>query len=91
MLCLLLFWRVVQDYVNSPRIMGASLEIQPLIVVIAIMVGGQAGGIAGAYLAVPTAAALRIAWSELRNRATIQQDTVLTADSRRVYDEGSTS
>jgi predicted PurR-regulated permease PerM len=61
---LLVGWRLVQDYVNSPRIMGNSLELQPLTVVFALMVGGQVGGIAGVYLSVPTVAVLRIAWLE---------------------------
>jgi hypothetical protein len=57
---LLVAWRLVQDYVNSPRIMGNSLELQPLTVVFALMVGGQVGGMAGVYLSVPTVAVLRI-------------------------------
>jgi len=61
---LLVLWRLVQDYVNSPRIMGDKLELQPLTVVFALMVGGQVGGIAGLYLSVPTVAALRIVWLE---------------------------
>ncbi len=61
---LLVVWRLVQDYVNSPRIMGDSLELQPLTVVFALMVGGQVGGIAGVYLSVPAVAVLRIVWLE---------------------------
>src|SRR6202035_3296618 len=61
---LVVVWRLVQNYVNSPRIMGDSLELQPLTVVFALMVGAQVGGIAGVYLAVPAVAALRIAWLE---------------------------
>jgi predicted PurR-regulated permease PerM len=61
---LLIVWRVVQDYVNSPRIMGKNLELQPLTVVFALMVGGQVGGIAGLYLSVPAVAVLRIVWLE---------------------------
>ena len=61
---LLVVWRLVQDYVNSPRIMGNNLELQPLTVVFALMVGGQVGGIAGVYLSVPTVAVLRIVWLE---------------------------
>ncbi len=57
-------WRLVQDYVNSPRIMGNNLELQPLTVVFALMVGGQVGGIAGLYLSVPIVAVLRIVWRE---------------------------
>ena len=61
---LLIVWRLVQDYVNSPRIMGNTLELQPLTVVFALMVGGQVGGIAGVYLSVPAVAVLRIVWLE---------------------------
>jgi len=61
---LLLGWRLVQDYVNSPRIMGDNLELQPLTVVFALMVGGEVGGIAGLYLSVPAVAVLRILWLE---------------------------
>jgi predicted PurR-regulated permease PerM len=59
---LLLLWRLVQDYVNSPRIMGDNLQLQPMTVLFALMVGGQIGGIAGLYLSVPTVAVLRIVW-----------------------------
>ena len=61
---LLMLWRLVQDYVNSPRIMGDNLELQPLTVIFALMVGGQLGGIAGLYLSVPAVAVLRIVWLE---------------------------
>jgi predicted PurR-regulated permease PerM len=61
---LLVGWRLVQDYVNSPRIMGNSLGLQPLTIVFALMVGGQVGGIVGVYLSVPAVAALRIMWQE---------------------------
>ena len=61
---LLVVWRLVQNYVNSPRIMGNNLELQPLTVIFALMVGGQVGGIAGAYLSIPAVAVLRIVWLE---------------------------
>lgn len=64
MTALIVVWRLVQNYVNSPRIMGDSLELQPLTVVFALMVGAQVGGIAGVYLSVPTVAVLRIVWLE---------------------------
>lgn len=61
---LIVAWRLVQDYVNSPRIMGNKLGLQPLTVVVALMVGGQVGGILGVYLSVPIVAVLRIVWVE---------------------------
>jgi predicted PurR-regulated permease PerM len=61
---LVVVWRFVQSYVLSPRIMGGTLELRPLTVLFALMVGGQVGGIAGVYLAVPAVAVLRIVWVE---------------------------
>lgn len=61
---LLIGWRFVQAYVNSPLIMGETLDLQPLTVIFALMVGGQLGGIAGVYLSVPAVAVLKIVWLE---------------------------
>jgi len=77
---LVIAWRVVQDYVNSPRIMSNSLELRPLTVVLALMLGGKLGGIAGAYLSVPAVAVLRIVWLEYfctRNASTALRDLPL--------------
>jgi predicted PurR-regulated permease PerM len=73
---LLALWRLVQDYVNSPRIMGNNLQLQPLTVLLALMVGGKIGGIAGLYLSVPTVAVVRIVWLgcfQADNRAAISE------------------
>jgi predicted PurR-regulated permease PerM len=64
MAILVVVWRLAQNFVNSPHIMGDSLELQPLTVIFALMVGGQVRGIAGVYLSVPAVAVLRIAWLE---------------------------
>jgi predicted PurR-regulated permease PerM len=77
---LLIVWRLIQDYVNAPRIMGKTMELEPLTVIIALMIGGEVGGIAGVYLSVPVAAILRIVWSEIfspRNSSTVPCDEVL--------------
>lgn len=58
-------WRVVQDYVNAPRIMGKSLEISPLVEIFAVLAGGEIGGVIGALLSVPVVAILRILWLRL--------------------------
>jgi predicted PurR-regulated permease PerM len=49
--------------------MGDSLELQPLTVIFALMVGGQLGGIAGLYLSVPAVAVLRIVWVESSSKS----------------------
>jgi predicted PurR-regulated permease PerM len=67
---LVVVWRFVQNYINSPRIMGDNLDLQPLTVIFALMVGGQVGGIAGVYLSVPAVAVLKIAWLEYSSTGT---------------------
>jgi len=74
---LVVVWRLVQSYVLSPRIMGNTLELRPLTVLFALMVGGQVGGVAGLYLSVPAVAVLRIIWVEYfssRNSPTEHSD-----------------
>lgn len=61
---LIVVWRLVQDYVNSPRIMGRDLQLPPFVVLAAFMIGGQVAGIAGIYLSVPIVAVLRTVWLE---------------------------
>jgi len=72
---LLVGWRLVLDYAISPRIMSKNLQLPPLTVIFALMVGGQVGGIAGVYLSVPIVAVLRIVWLECFSA---QNSTALT-------------
>lgn len=58
-------WRLLQDYVNAPRIMGKSLEIEPLVQIFAVLAGGEIGGIVGALVSVPVVAILRIVWRRM--------------------------
>jgi predicted PurR-regulated permease PerM len=60
-------WRIVQDYVNAPRIMGKSLELHPLATLFAILSGGEVGGVIGVYLSIPIAATVRIFWRRWRS------------------------
>ncbi len=53
-------WRLTQDYISAPRIMGKSLEINPLLQIFAVLAGGEIAGVVGALIAVPVAATLRI-------------------------------
>ena len=55
-------WRVLQDYVFCPHIMGRQLRIHPLAAVFAVLVGAEVGGIIGVYLAIPLVASARVIW-----------------------------
>ncbi len=56
-------WRISQDYIVSPRVMGRGLEMHPLVAIAAVMMGGELGGVIGVYLAIPIAATIRVLWS----------------------------
>lgn len=53
-------WRLIQDYVTSPRIMGHSMELHPLAAIFGVMAGGEIAGILGIFLSIPVMASLRI-------------------------------
>ena len=59
-------WRLVQDYVSSPRIMGESMELHPLAAIFGVMAGGEVAGILGIYLSIPVMAGLRIVFRRWR-------------------------
>lgn len=55
-------WRLIQDYVTAPRIMGRSIELHPLAALFAVLVGAEIAGVLGVYLSVPVIATLRIVY-----------------------------
>ena len=59
-------WRLLQDYVSSPRIMGESMELHPLAAIFGVMAGGEVAGILGIYLSIPVMASLRIVFRRWR-------------------------
>jgi predicted PurR-regulated permease PerM len=66
LLLFLVIWRLIQDYVISPRIMGVSVELHPLAALFGILAGGEIAGILGVYLSIPVMASLRIVWRRWR-------------------------
>jgi predicted PurR-regulated permease PerM len=62
LLLFLLVWRGIQDYVSSPRIMGTTLELHPLVVLFGIFAGGEVAGVIGVFLSIPVMATFRILW-----------------------------
>src|ERR1022692_691817 len=59
-------WRLIQDYVSSPRIMGHSMELHPLAAIFGVMAGGAGAGILGIFLSIPVMASLRIVFRRWR-------------------------
>jgi predicted PurR-regulated permease PerM len=66
LLLFLFLWRMVLDYVISPRVMGVSVELHPLAALFGILAGGEIAGVLGVYLSIPVMASLRIVWRRWR-------------------------
>ena len=67
MAALLGVWRLTMDYVISPRVVGHNLEIHPLLVIFAVMVGAEINGIVGIYLSIPAIVVVRVIWQKCFN------------------------
>jgi predicted PurR-regulated permease PerM len=75
LIAVLIFYGVYQQLDNSyitPRVMRATVNISPLAVVVALVIGAELGGILGAFVAVPTAALVEVLVEEyLINREAV--------------------
>ena len=59
-------YRMVQDYVISPRLMSSGVELHPLLVILGVFAGGEIAGIEGTFLSVPTLALMRAVYHRIR-------------------------
>jgi predicted PurR-regulated permease PerM len=61
-------YRLAEDYLLVPRIMGSAVKVPAVVSVLAVLVGGALMGIIGALVAIPVAAALRLLLQEVAFR-----------------------
>jgi predicted PurR-regulated permease PerM len=76
-----IFWgvyRLFQDYVVSPNLMGKGVELNPVLVLFGVLAGEQIGGIAGMFFSVPVIATLRVIYVRL-SRARRRRELAPTA------------
>lgn len=62
----LIAFRIFQDYVLSPYLLSAGMELHPLLVIFGVVAGGEIAGVAGAFLSVPILAVVRIVYRQLK-------------------------
>ncbi len=62
----LLVYRVLQDYVIAPHLMGSGVELHPLLVLFGVFAGAEIAGVPGTFLSVPVLALVRILYLRLR-------------------------
>jgi predicted PurR-regulated permease PerM len=81
--------QVIEGAILVPLVMRHSVGISPLLILVSLLIGAAAGGVVGAFLAVPVAAALEIALQRLQARDTpVAQDpgAVEGPDAERTQD-----
>jgi predicted PurR-regulated permease PerM len=62
----LLAYRLFQDYILSPHLMGQGVELHPLLVLFGVFAGAELAGVAGTFLSVPVIALGRIVYLRIR-------------------------
>ena len=67
-LIFLLVFRLFQDYVISPHVMGQGVELHPLLVLFGVLAGAEVAGVAGSFLSVPLLALVRIMYLRMRRQ-----------------------
>ena len=75
-------WRVVQDYVISPRLLGSKVELHPILTIFGVLAGGELAGVIGIYLSVPVMATVKILfthWRDYRARAELLAESPVLA------------
>jgi len=65
-LIFIIIYRVFQDYILSPHLMGQGVELPPLLVLFGVFSGAEVAGIRGAFLSVPVLALVRILYLRTR-------------------------
>ena len=58
-------YRLAEDYLIVPRIMGRTVEVPAIVSLVAVLIGGVLLGIVGALVAIPVAAAIRLLLQEI--------------------------
>ncbi len=56
--------QTIDGYILKPRLFGESLGVSPLMILIAIVLGGRLFGVAGILLAIPFAAIIDFVWKD---------------------------
>ena len=60
-------FRVVQDYLISPKLMSRGVALHPILVIFGVFAGAEIGGVAGVFLSIPLLALARLALERAGN------------------------
>jgi predicted PurR-regulated permease PerM len=65
-LIFLLVYRLFQDYIVSPHLMGQGVEMHPALVLFGVFAGAELAGVPGTFLSVPVLALVRLLYLRVR-------------------------
>ncbi len=70
-------YQQVENYVISPRVMAKAVDLSPAAVIVSVLIGGSLAGFAGALLALPVAAAIKVVIRDVwvAERAALPEDS----------------
>ncbi len=58
--------RIVHDYFVYPKIVGHGIKMHPMVVVLAILVGAELGGLPGIFLAIPSVGLIMVGYNHYK-------------------------
>jgi predicted PurR-regulated permease PerM len=67
-LCFYVGYRLAEDYLLTPRVMGRTVKVPAMATVVAVLIGAALLGLIGALVAIPAAAAIRLLLNEVTFR-----------------------
>ncbi|CAN5440343.1 AI-2E family transporter [soil metagenome] len=59
-----IIYQQIENYVIQPQIQGRAVQVEAILILIAVLFGSTLFGVLGALLAIPAAATLQITWKE---------------------------
>jgi predicted PurR-regulated permease PerM len=72
-LVFLLIYRLFQDYVLNPQLMGSGVELHPVLILFGVVAGEQVAGVPGMFFSVPFMAGLRVVLKRLHQNKPIEE------------------
>jgi len=60
--------QLLENHIIVPKVMGKSVDMNPLVVIVVILVGAKLGGVIGALIAIPVATALSVFLSDFMDK-----------------------
>jgi predicted PurR-regulated permease PerM len=72
----------IEGHIVAPNVVGQRVGLTPLLVIVAILIGAELGGIGGMFLSVPVAGIIKVLWKRfMRPQPIAASDTVVLGEA----------